>query len=105
MHRHAVEYSTYPRGPRSGPGCSVRSAAYSFSGLDMVSRITIDYVEDRTKGYQKHQWLGHLGQTECASFSQRSSAPPAAAAAAIRDVTAEKVGTVAAIVGAAAKPK
>ena len=23
MHRHAVEYSTYPRGPRSGPGCSV----------------------------------------------------------------------------------
>ena len=22
MHRHAVEYSTYPRGPRSGPGCS-----------------------------------------------------------------------------------
>jgi hypothetical protein len=23
MHRHAVEYS-YPRGPRSGPGCSVR---------------------------------------------------------------------------------
>ena len=22
-HRHAVEYSTYPRGPRSGPGCSV----------------------------------------------------------------------------------
>jgi hypothetical protein len=23
MHRHAVEYSTYSRGPRSGPGCSV----------------------------------------------------------------------------------
>src|SRR6516225_6967401 len=23
MHRHAVEYSTYPRGPRSGPGYSV----------------------------------------------------------------------------------
>src|SRR5580700_6384232 len=23
MHRHAVDYSTYPRGPRSGPGCSV----------------------------------------------------------------------------------
>ena len=23
MHRHAVEYSTYLRGPRSGPGCSV----------------------------------------------------------------------------------
>ena len=23
MHRHAVEYSTYPRGPRLGPGCSV----------------------------------------------------------------------------------
>ena len=23
MHRHVVEYSTYPRGPRSGPGCSV----------------------------------------------------------------------------------
>ena len=23
MHRHAVEYSTYPRGPRSGPDCSV----------------------------------------------------------------------------------
>jgi hypothetical protein len=23
MHRHAVEDSTYPRGPRSGPGCSV----------------------------------------------------------------------------------
>ena len=23
MHRHAVEYSTYPRGSRSGPGCSV----------------------------------------------------------------------------------
>ena len=23
MHRHAVEYSTYPRGPRSGPGCNV----------------------------------------------------------------------------------
>ena len=23
LHRHAVEYSTYPRGPRSGPGCSV----------------------------------------------------------------------------------
>ena len=22
LHRHAVEYSTYPRGPRSGPGCS-----------------------------------------------------------------------------------
>jgi hypothetical protein len=23
MHRHAVDYSTYLRGPRSGPGCSV----------------------------------------------------------------------------------
>ena len=23
MHRHEVEYSTYPRGPRSGPGYSV----------------------------------------------------------------------------------
>src|SRR4029077_2133698 len=23
LHRHAVEYSTYPRGPRSGPGYSV----------------------------------------------------------------------------------
>ena len=23
MHRYAVEYSTYPRGPRSGPGYSV----------------------------------------------------------------------------------
>jgi site-specific recombinase XerD len=26
VHRHAVEYSTYPRGPRSGPGCSVLGA-------------------------------------------------------------------------------
>ena len=23
MHRHAVEYSTHPRGPRSGPGYSL----------------------------------------------------------------------------------
>src|SRR5208282_3702580 len=23
LHRHAVDCSTYPRGPRSGPGCSV----------------------------------------------------------------------------------
>jgi hypothetical protein len=101
-----------PRGPRSGPGYSLRSSASSFSGLDMVLRITIDHVQDRTKGRQKHQWLGHLGQTGCASLWQRPSMtdkpapkPPLQLPPNCVDRTAERVGTVMAIVGATAAGK
>src|ERR1700726_3873662 len=38
MHRHAVEYSTYPRGPRSGPGCSVPVRHHLFGPIRPTRR-------------------------------------------------------------------
>ena len=36
--RHAVEYSTYPRGPRSGPGCSVPVRHHLFGPIRPTRR-------------------------------------------------------------------
>ena len=38
MHRHAVEYSTYPRGPRSGPGYSVPVRHHLFGPIRPTRR-------------------------------------------------------------------
>ena len=45
MHRHAVEYSTYPRGPRSGPGCSVPVRRHLTGPIRPTRRhITVSYL-------------------------------------------------------------
>src|SRR5271169_452778 len=79
----------------------------------MVLRITIDHVQDRTKGRQKHQWLVHLGQTGCASLWERPSMtdkpapkpprPPFQPPPNFRDVTAERVGTITVVIGVGAE--
>ena len=47
MHRHAVEYSTYPRGPRSGPGCSVPVRRHLIGPIPPHSRAHRDFTARR----------------------------------------------------------
>ena len=47
MHCHAVEYSTYPRGPRSGPSCSVPVRHHLFGPIRPTRRhIAISLPHD-----------------------------------------------------------
>ena len=50
MHRHAVEYSTYPRGPRSGPGCSVpRRTQILLRNIPSLGAISRLYQRSRAR--------------------------------------------------------
>jgi hypothetical protein len=62
MHRHAVEYSTYPRGPRSGPGCSVPRRTQILL-RNVPSSGTVSRLNQRSRARRS------------ATISDRSSAP------------------------------
>ena len=62
MHRHAVEYSAYPRGPRSGPGCSVpRRTQILLRNIPSLGTISRLYQRSRAR--------------RSATISDRRSAP------------------------------
>jgi hypothetical protein len=83
MHRHAVEYSICPRGPRSGPGCSVpvrphligpirptrrRTAISPHGGLARRGSIVRRYQvpsahHERGSGHNNARARGHLYMT------------------------------------------